>query len=39
MNITRPRVVCTHGLRLHASSWGPCLDLFTDEGYAAEQGL
>ncbi len=31
---TRTPVVFIHGLWLHASSWGPWLDLFTEAGYA-----
>ena len=34
MNTTRTPVVFIHGLWLHASSWAPWVDLFTEEGYA-----
>jgi pimeloyl-ACP methyl ester carboxylesterase len=34
MTSTRTPVVFIHGLWLHASSWGPWLDLFTEAGYA-----
>jgi pimeloyl-ACP methyl ester carboxylesterase len=34
MNTTRVPVVFIHGLWLHASSWEPWLDLFTQAGYA-----
>ena len=33
MNETRPPVVFIHGLWLHATSWRPWQDLFTDQGY------
>ena len=35
MNTTRTPVVFIHGLWLHASSWTPWVDLFTEEGYAS----
>jgi pimeloyl-ACP methyl ester carboxylesterase len=34
MTATRTPVVFIHGLWLHASSWGPWADLFTEAGYA-----
>jgi pimeloyl-ACP methyl ester carboxylesterase len=34
MTGTRPPVVFIHGLWLHATSWQPWLDLFTEHGYA-----
>ena len=34
MTDTRTPVVFIHGLWLHASSWGPWLDLFREAGYA-----
>jgi pimeloyl-ACP methyl ester carboxylesterase len=34
MTSTRTPVVFIHGLWLHAGSWGPWLDLFTEAGYA-----
>ncbi len=34
MTANRTPVVFIHGLWLHASSWGPWVDLFTEEGYA-----
>src|SRR3984957_10460975 len=34
MNTTRTPVVFIHGLWLHASSWAPWVDLFTEEGYS-----
>ena len=34
MNTTRTPVVFIHGLWLHASSWTPWVDLFTEAGYA-----
>ena len=30
-----PPVVFVHGLWLHADSWGPWVDLFSQRGYAA----
>ena len=34
MNTTRTPVVFIHGLWLHASSWAPWVDLFTEQGYS-----
>jgi len=34
MTTTRTPVMFIHGLWLHATSWGPWLDLFTEAGYA-----
>ena len=34
MNTTRTPVVFIQGLWLHASSWDPWVELFTEEGYA-----
>jgi pimeloyl-ACP methyl ester carboxylesterase len=32
---SKPPVLFTHGLRLHASSWRPWRELFTERGYRA----
>jgi pimeloyl-ACP methyl ester carboxylesterase len=32
---TRPPVLFVHGLWLHATSWAPWIELFTDKGYTA----
>ncbi len=34
MTATRTPVMFVHGLWLHATSWGPWLELFTEAGYA-----
>jgi len=33
MNVSKAPVVFIHGLWLHATSWGPWVDLFREAGY------
>ena len=35
MTEARPPVIFIHGLWLHATSWQPWIDLFTEAGYDA----